>query len=307
MTLLRDELTMHWEPMVRVARSVLGCPDEAEECAAAAILQVLERSPQNVQNLEAFMVTVARRRAVDRLRSLERARRRDAQLAAQTDLYVHDVAEHVSARAEANWVQQQARARLSPRSMRILSAVAEGETISRVALREEVTVRAAESDLLRSRRLLRAVLARTTAALGAVWLAVRRLPAATVPASAALATFAVLLLPALAQPEASELVSPAVLPQQSTAQLGLPGPSRKAHTRAAVSPPWAASASEPPSRPSKASVATLVVIGDPAGGGRLTRERHGAGPKRGPVGDIVECVSVATADPIRLDPHQLGC
>jgi hypothetical protein len=56
MTWTREQLHEHWGPMVRTARSVLGPGDGAEECAALALLQVLERPPSDVDNAQAYLV-----------------------------------------------------------------------------------------------------------------------------------------------------------------------------------------------------------------------------------------------------------
>lgn len=301
MTFRREELEGHWRPMVRVARSVLGDRDEAEECAAAAILQVLERGPQDVQNLEAFMVTVAKRRAVDRLRRLDRARRRE-RLASQL-LPVEDVAEDVVARAEARWMRQEARLRLNEQSYRILQAVADGEDMKVIAARERLTVRAAHSDLFRSRRLLRAVWARTLAILAGLWAMVRRGTVAA-PAMAAAATL-LTILPSVTphQPPDSAGDRPkvefapgatayvvTVYPQDGSS-VTKPGPAVNVRPREQTRRPG-----------SQRSRTVLIEAADPAGRTTVTRERHGEGPDAGPAGTVFECVEA-----LRLDPHNLGC
>ena len=98
-----EEVWPHWEAMVSASRSVLGSSEDAYDCAAEAMAQVLERAPQDVVNAEAFLVTVARRRAIDHYRRGQRERRRDAQLAAYEQTSVVDIAEDVARRAEAAW------------------------------------------------------------------------------------------------------------------------------------------------------------------------------------------------------------
>jgi hypothetical protein len=43
-----EQLEAQWTPMVCAARGVLGSGHEAEECAAEAMAQVLERAPHDV-------------------------------------------------------------------------------------------------------------------------------------------------------------------------------------------------------------------------------------------------------------------
>lgn len=170
MTWSRPELEQQWTPMVRAARAVLGSQDEAEECAALALVQVLERQPQ-ADNLQAFMVTVARRRALDRLRDIERGRARDLKLVAWAERQVTDVADDIVTRAEARWVDQVARRELRPEVYQLLRHIADGQPIAEVAAALGMTDSAAASHLRRARVLLRGALAKTLGvlALGGAW------------------------------------------------------------------------------------------------------------------------------------------
>jgi len=111
----------------------LGCPDEARDCAAEAVRQVLDRQPTGVVNLEAYMVTVAKRRAIDRHRARERERRRDRRLAGQLATTVPDVAEGVASRAEACWADGEARALLKPHVYRLVRMLVDGVPLNEAA------------------------------------------------------------------------------------------------------------------------------------------------------------------------------
>lgn len=71
--------------MVAAARRVLGDGDVAAECASEAIAQVLARRPTGVLIAEAYMVTIAKRRAIDHVRASSRARSRYAARLADVD------------------------------------------------------------------------------------------------------------------------------------------------------------------------------------------------------------------------------
>jgi RNA polymerase sigma factor (sigma-70 family) len=160
--------------MVLAARPVVGTLDEARDCASQAIVQYLEQDRRDVANLEAFMVTIAKRRAIDHVRARERARVRDDRYAHEVVLSAPDVAEDVATRAEARWADREARRLLQPKVYELLTLVADGVPMGEVAQRLGMTERAAQSHLLRARRTVRAALARTLAALGIAVGSVRR-------------------------------------------------------------------------------------------------------------------------------------
>lgn len=189
------DLLDHWPAMVRVARSVLGSRDDAEECASAALAQVLTRRPHDVGNYEAFMVTVAKRRAIDMRRAQGRSRQREARLAASTSLTVVDVAEDITNKAEARWADATARRLLSPKVYGLLQMVADDVPVPEIAQRLQLTTRAVESHLLRARRMMRAALAKTLAGLAVLGLGLRRLLPSASPAMAATAAALLLAVP----------------------------------------------------------------------------------------------------------------
>src|SRR3954463_7143563 len=106
-----DVAWAQWDAMVHAANGVLGSRDDAAECATQALVQVLERPPVEVLNPEAFMVTIARRRAIDHVRSQARYRKA-AMRSAPADLAIADIAEAVCEREQAAWVDELARRRL---------------------------------------------------------------------------------------------------------------------------------------------------------------------------------------------------
>jgi RNA polymerase sigma factor (sigma-70 family) len=160
--------------MVLAARPVVGTLDEARDCASEAIVQYLEGDRRDVANLEAFMVTIAKRRAIDRARARQRARLRDERYAHESGLSAPDVAEDIATRAEALWADREARRLLQPRVYELLQLVADGVPITEIAQRLGMTERAAQSHLLRARRVVRAALAKTLAGLGIAAAAIRR-------------------------------------------------------------------------------------------------------------------------------------
>src|SRR4051794_23897510 len=99
-----EHLLDHWSTLVRVTQGLVDSREDAEECASAAVLQFLERPRGSVDNEQAFLVTVAKRRAVDRTRAQARGRVRDGRVAGQQHVEAVDIAEDVAARAEARWV-----------------------------------------------------------------------------------------------------------------------------------------------------------------------------------------------------------
>ncbi len=192
------DLLDHWPAMVRVAHSVLGSRDDAEECAASAVAQVVAQAKVDVENYEAYLVTVAKRRALDMRRARSRSWRRAARYASLDQVTVADIAEDVAARAEAVWADAAARGMLSPRVYRLLQMVGDDVPTAQIALELGLTSRAVESHLLRARRAMRVALAQALALIGALAFGLRRMFAGTAPATVAVATFVLMTTPSLA-------------------------------------------------------------------------------------------------------------
>ena len=182
--------------MVRAARGVLGTADEAPDCAAEAITQFLERHPTDVENLEAYLVAMSKRRAVDRIRRAQRARRRELIVGAQEALHVADLAEDVASRAEARWVAEQAAVLLRPDVLSLVELIADGVSLDDAAARLGWTKAATKSHLLRARRVMREAIARTLGTLGLLGAGLRRWAKSLTPAAGlATAALALLILP----------------------------------------------------------------------------------------------------------------
>lgn len=305
MTWTREQLHEHWGPMVRTARSVLGPGDGAEECAALALLQVLERPPSDVDNLQAYLVTVSKRRAIDRRRASDRARQRDERLAARSQLSVADVAEDVVDRAEARWLEEEARARLDPMVYRLLRRVADGEPVVAVAADLGMTVSSANSHLHRARKLLREVWARTLGVLGLLLAAGRRSRGAVVPATAAAALLFGLPVPGPAwesggpgsAQHASGVSKHGVLAYVPP----LEGASRPSTRKARAKPHRAAH--PPTGRIGSPGSRPVVRVNEPLGAStRVEHRPAGSGPKAGPVAGAFECLAN-----VQVTSTHIGC
>ena len=181
MTVMAEELLAQWDAMVRAAWRILGSDAEAEDCAAQALAQAYEQMPPDVANVQAYLVTMAKRRALDRLRSLERARRRDVRLLAREDAAAVDVAEDVASRAEAVWISAEAARLLDPHVLLLLQRVAAGEDVGRAAAALSMSRAAAHSHLHRARKVLKDVYAKALLCLGASCALARRALPVTAP------------------------------------------------------------------------------------------------------------------------------
>lgn len=298
-----DRLLKHWGAMVRVTHGMVDSHEDAEDCASAALLQFLERGIAGVDHDQAFLVSVAKRRAIDRMRSQARRRIRDDRLANAQPPVVMDIAEDIASRAEAAWLDETAREVLSPRAYRLVRLLADGHEIGEAARIMGMTQRAAESLLLRARRRVRRAWAATLALLGGCLAAIRRwgpqaAPTATLAASALLALGA----PALGtgvQPPSGRVhgagansgrasAHPAVTPgavryrAEATVSREHPGPGRGA-------------AVDPPPRPRR----ELVVVREPMGGSTIvTRE----GDHESTVDTVVHC-----AENVTVTQERIGC
>lgn len=296
-------LCEHWTAMVRAAFGVLGDRDEAEECAGTALTQVCEQRPADVLSMEAYLVTVAKRRAIDRLRAIQRGRRRDLLLAAQQVLTNDDVAEGVTRRAEAQWMSEQARRLLSPRNYTLLRRVADGEDVTLVAQELGMTKSSAHSHLHRTRRLLRDVYAKALALLGLGWVGAKR----SVPVAPAILAVAVLTAPVLTAPDAAtpRPPTPQTMPAISLDVAARPViPATQPVERPAASQHAPTSTPEPATAPSTVpSSPPVAQVQAPLGGSaRLEKRREGSADEDGLLEGALACVANTT-----VSSTHIGC
>jgi RNA polymerase sigma factor (sigma-70 family) len=291
---VEHELWGHWPAMVRAARPVVGSLDDAQDCASEALAQFIERRPPDVDNLEAFLVTVARRRAVDHVRARTRARAREDRAARELTVEVPDVADEVAGRAEATWVAHEASRLLQPRAYSLLQMVAEGLPVPEIAARLGIQAHAVEARIMRARRTLRAVVARGLAGFGLGLAGVRRWAS---PAGASTAAVAAALVIALLDDSTGLAVAPAprapaVVHPVVAADLE---PGRAGPVRVLVRSRQAHIPSGPSVLPPQGSVTT------PAGSVAL--ELHDDGNRsRGPVERLLTCL-----DNLRVGVGYQGC
>lgn len=290
----------YWRAMVRSAYGVLGSRDEAEDCAAEALTQILERPPLGVRNPEAFLVTVARRRAIDHRRASRSARKRVLRAGVAHAIDEADVAVAVADQREAAWADQQARSLLGPAAYQLLQMIADGVSIDQAAAAMGITTRAAESRLLRARRVMRAALASAVAMVSAVLAGIRRgwttvSPVFTMAAVAAL----VVGLPTFQGPSTPDPRDTQVTDRSSAVSSDAPG------TAPGVVEGATAGNTSGPTRPSWVQPAAKPVltpeVRTPAGGARVYQVDDGYEPA-GPADVVMHCLQN-----LDIGLHHQGC
>jgi len=202
------ELFASWQAMVRVCERVLGSRDDAEDCASEALLQAFADGLDDVENVEAWLVAIAKRRAMDVLRRRVRTRRQLIRLASRCDVSDADHADRVADEAEARWLSGKADELLTAPARAVLRVVADGGSVNDAAHRLAMSRRSAESHLHRARLTLRAARVAVPAFAVAVLRSVRR--PATASSFALVATVAV-VGPGMLSPEAPATPSHAVV------------------------------------------------------------------------------------------------
>lgn len=296
---LTTHLWDHWDAMVRAAKGVLGCRDAAGDCASEALVQALEMNPSDVANLEAFLVTIAKRRALDTIRRQVRSRRREQLVGTQFVLDVVDVAEDVTARAEARWVDEQARALLRPQVYALVRLVADGMEIDAAAAQLGMTRDAAASHLKRARAVIRAAFAKTLVGIAATHAGLRRLlrPSAAAGTATALG-FAALLAIVVAPPKPSR-----VAPELELAPVTDAARESHAAPRTPAPPPLGLASKRPrTTTPAGARRSTtLAQLQTPVGGVRLEERDDGQDN-----GDLVSRL-LACSRHIRIEDEYIGC
>lgn len=204
-----SELFASWQAMVRVCDNVLGSRDDAEDCASDALVQAFTDGMHDVENVEAWLVAVAKRRALDEIRRRVRTRRQLIRLASRCETTDPDPSERVADESEARWLAQRADELLSPPARAVLRVVADGGSVNEAASTLAMTRRSAESHLHRARHTLRAARVALPTMLFGLVRAARR-PAAV--SSMALVAGIAVIAPAYLSPATPEQPRTAVLP-----------------------------------------------------------------------------------------------
>jgi RNA polymerase sigma factor (sigma-70 family) len=297
-----DDLALHWNAMVRSARGVLGSRAEAEDCAGQAMLQVCEQNLDLVVNLEAYMVTVAKRRAIDRRRHLERGRHRDQRLAAQERTSCDDHAEDVARRSEARWMAEQAERLLDARSMDILRRHADGEPMDSIAAFHHMREGAARTVLYRARKLLKEVYARGLAILGIGWAFARRTSAPTAATLTALGVALLTLMPNLSEqpPSSGALLQrqPGVAAAPAPSATQDPTPSRLT----GMTPRKTSGAVRPRSSSTGVGPGPVIIQAPGGAGVKIEKERRGDETVHEPTEILLHC-----AENLQLTLQHIGC
>lgn len=296
--MLAADLWQHWGAIVTACGRVLDSRDDAEECAAGVIAELVAAPPSDVRNVEAFVVTVARRRAIDRYRS-ERSTRLRALRYGQGELAEPDVADLVAERDEAAWVDAQARALLSPRHYQLLRQVADGVPLEQAAAALGVSRRAAEGQLYRARVLMRTALARALGILGVLLASLRRTLGSATPSTAVVAAAVILALHFAAVPYQQPELRPPRGSQSALLDQVRHVPGRDVPVSASSS---GMVASRPrPSRSPAPSPSPSPQI-QTAVGGVGTYTRDDGYEDQGLVDQLMHCL-----DTLRIEPDYKGC
>jgi RNA polymerase sigma factor (sigma-70 family) len=220
----------HRERLLKLARSRLDNPHDAEDCVQEAMLRCVEFADLDEERLGQFLTSVTMRLCAD----VHRGRLRGDKLNRRmTSFFQHDPGpeDSICDRAESQWLSGRL-AELSPKQRAIVEARAEGLSCSAVAERVKVPYTTVESALARVRRSLRLALEST---LGVVALRSKRVTAGTLLAgTAALSVAGMVDLPERRAP---------VLPPRAEAavrEVGLDplpaGPARTIAARPAAAP-----------------------------------------------------------------------
>lgn len=145
----------------RACRRVLGSAQDAEDCASEAIVVALSdlETLGSIRSIEAWLVTVARRRAVDLVRSRTSERNSFERISHWSIASESDHAAEIADRDEARWVADRLPSMLPATTLAVVQHRSRGETVSETARELRLTERAVESHLLRARRRLVGLLA----------------------------------------------------------------------------------------------------------------------------------------------------
>lgn len=294
----------HWDVLIRVCRPIVDSVEDAEDCAAQVVLQVLSTDQATVRNLEALMISMVKRRAYDTVRAAKRARVRNGKLAKVAVESVVDVAEDVVERAEATWLQATAEAELSPIRQRVIELTADGHDVVTIAKALGLSPRAVEGQLYQARRVLRQLYAKTLPAVVIGLAAVRRSLTPAVPnfALAALLVlspaFAVGFRPSVGGPITERAVSPLTSDQIHPRDRER---TRSVTRRQASTPKRPVRRAQIERLSAEPRTEAVLTIRDPAGRTAVERRETG-GSENGPVEVLTACLQK-----FRVEASHIGC
>ncbi len=294
-----DLVLPHRERLLRLARTLVHDPGDAEACVQEALARCVTFEGLDESNVAGFLVTTTRRLCVDHHRATARSTRIVARLTGRcvTEPSPDEV---VCDRAEAAWIGE----RLSdlPRRQRaVVMARAAGQTPQEIAERLAVSYKTVETLLYRVRTRARAELER---AYGVVALFVARRPRAAWTAlgatSVAVVTGASLLLVpgspshGAAPPPVPGWQAPdATTPSPAPRPLPLPAPTPDPLGARRTPPPWAATGSPSPTRVPPTVHCDTPPFQDPC--------VPTPGPSHTPLVDELDCVFYGVNREVGLD------
>lgn len=138
-----------WHRWVRHCARVTGTREDAEDCVQDALVAALSKRVGEIDDVEGWVATVSRRRAVDVVR--HRAATKRALTRVGSDVDAGDVADDVAARAEANWLAGRL-GELPTTTAAVVRQLADGASLAEAAVELGLTYRSAESHVTRARR-----------------------------------------------------------------------------------------------------------------------------------------------------------
>ena len=303
----------------KVCLQLVGSRADAEDCAAEAVLEALQQEDKlkHVDSVEGWIVTVAKRRAIDLVRTRAAEQRRftrltvaaSRELLSPIDSRIEELLDH----AEATWLHEEA-AVLPATTRKVLACLMQGRTNAETAVELGLSRRAIENHVFRARQHLRATWLSSIAAFVGLLAGLRRFAraAASSPATVPVAALGVVVTMAIVT---SPLLQhhPHASPRTAAPILGVAGrlvgasDPLDAHS-AQVGAPVAVGLSRAARAPRSSESSRTLVSVHPAGadkpGVRVTQEEHGP-PTGGPVDNLVTCVQTFKLPDLNGGP--VGC